>query len=228
MAARRIGLLGGSFNPVHFGHLRAAEEVREDAMLDEVWLVLSANPPHKGSQEIADAADRMQMLELAIGDATHLRIEACELARTGFSYTIDTVRALSAAHPGVEFSLILGLDAFREIHSWHRYDELLGECDQIVISRPPDPLPHGAGALAALDLPIAVRQAFWYEAERECFRHRTGRRLEFRQVTGLDISASKLRSLIREGRSIRFLTAPGVVSFVAERGLYGGHERGSS
>ena len=221
-SARRIGLLGGSFNPVHFGHLRAAEEVRELAGLAEVWLVLAANPPHKESHDIAPAEDRLRMLELALGDASHLRIETCELARRGPSYTIDTVRELGATQPGIEPSLILGLDAFREIATWHRYTELLAECDLLVMSRPPDPLPSGPDALAAIDLPIAVRGAFWYEADRGWFRHRSGRRLEFVPVTALDISASNLRQRVREGRSIRFLTAPEVVAYIASRGLYRG------
>ena len=212
--------MGGSFNPVHFGHLRAAEEVRELAALDEVWLVLAAHPPHKEGHPIAAAEDRLKMLELALGDAPHLRIETCELARSGPSYTIDTVRALRAAHPGTEISLILGLDAFRDIHTWHRHAELLEECDLIVISRPPAPLPAGPQALAAIDLPIAVRSAFWYEESRGWFRHRSGRRLEFVFVTALDISASKLRELVRAGRSIRFLTAPSVIAYIAARGLY--------
>src|SRR5262249_32963665 len=126
--SRRIGLFGGSFNPVHFGHLRAAEEGREGAGLEEVWLLLAAQPPHKHAHDVAAPDDRRRMLELAIGGAPHLKIETCELERSGPSYTIDTVHALRHAHPRLEISLILGLDAFREIHSWHRYADLLGEC----------------------------------------------------------------------------------------------------
>ncbi|HZR83194.1 MAG TPA: nicotinate-nucleotide adenylyltransferase [Candidatus Binatia bacterium] len=218
--ARRIGLQGGSFNPVHFGHLRAAEEVRERLGLAEVWLVLAANPPHKRRGDVADAADRLRMLELALRSAPGLRIETCEIARSGPSYTIDTIHALGAAHPGCEFCLILGADAFREIDSWHRWEDLVASCDLVVTSRPPDAVASGPDALAAIGAPIAVRRAFWYDEKREWFRHPSGRRLEFVPVTALDISASQLRDLVRAGRSIRFLTDPEVVAYIAERGLY--------
>jgi nicotinate-nucleotide adenylyltransferase len=217
---RRIGLQGGSFNPVHFGHLRAAEEVRELAGLDEVWLVLAASPPHKDRRDVADARHRLAMLELAVRGAPHLRIEPCELSRPGPSYTIDTVHALRASHPGVDFALVLGIDAFRDIVSWHRFEDLLGACDVIVTSRPPERVERGPDALERLAIPIAVREAFRYEAEREWFRHRSGRRLELVPVTGLDISASQLRDLVHAGRSIRFLCDRDVVSYIDAHGLY--------
>lgn len=220
MARRRIGLFGGSFNPVHFGHLRTAEEVREQAALDELWLVLASEPPHKRPGEVADAADRLRMLELATARAPGMRIETAELERPGPSYTIDTLHTLRRCHPEVDFSAILGQDAFREIDSWHRFEELLGECDWIITSRPPVVATSGAAALTVLGAPIAVTRAFWYEPEQKCYRHRSGRRLDVLPVTGLDISASELRALVRAGRSIRFLTDPDVIDYIAARGLY--------
>lgn len=220
MAARSIGLQGGSFDPVHFGHLRAAEEAREALGLDEVWLLLARTPPHKRADEVGDAVHRRRMLELALRGASGLRIETCELERTGPSYTIDTVHELAARHPDARFSLILGIDAFREIASWHRHEDLLAACDLIVTSRPPDALSPGPEALERSGLPIAVARAFWYDASHRCFRHSSGRRLDLVPVTGLDISSSRLRELVRSGRSIRFLTDPDVVAYVAAHGLY--------
>lgn len=221
MARRRhVGLQGGSFNPVHLGHLRTAEEVREAAGLDEVWLVLARTPPHKHPGDVAEARHRRRMLELALGGAPGLRVETAELERPGPSYTVDTVRELAASHPDADFRLILGLDAFREVASWHRHEELLAACDLIVTSRPPEAVPGPPGALSGLWLPIAVAEAFWYDAEHQCYRHRSGRRLDFLAVTALDISASRIRELVRAGRSIRFLTPPDVVEYVAREGLY--------
>lgn len=220
MAARRIGLQGGSFDPVHFGHLRAAEEVREALGLDEVWLVLARTPPHKRAEDVTDAAHRRRMLELALRAAPGLRVETVELERSGPSYTVDTVRDLGTRHPDARFSLILGLDAFRDIASWHSHEELLAACDLIVTSRPPDAVGPEPDALDRLDLPIAVARAFWYDNPHRCFRHSSGRRLDLVRVTGLDISSSRLRELVRSGRSIRFLTDPDVVAYVAAHGLY--------
>lgn len=226
---RRIGLYGGSFNPVHFGHLRAAEEVREGARLDEVWLVPASAPPHKQARAIAPAADRLRMLELAL-DEGHagassrrrgLRVEPIELERPGPSYTYDTVRSLRARHPKVDLVLILGIDSFRELHTWHEHDRLLAECDLIVTSRPPDRVAeNGPGALAAAGPAIAVAGQFCYQESEKCFFHRSGRRLDFLAVTALDISASRIRALIESERSIRFLTPNAVVEYIAAQSLY--------
>ncbi|HYC21519.1 MAG TPA: nicotinate (nicotinamide) nucleotide adenylyltransferase [Candidatus Bathyarchaeia archaeon] len=223
----RVGLYGGSFNPVHYGHLRAVEEVREAAALDQVWLVPASAPPHKDPEEIAPAAARLRMLELALDDRLALgppgalRVESIELQRPGPSFTFDTVRALKALHPETEFALILGLDSFREIHTWHEHAALLTECDLIVTSRPPDRVPESSSqALGACRLPIAVTIDFCYQEHAKCFIHRSGRRLDFLNVTQIDISASRIRALVRDGRSIRFLTPDAVVSSIQEQRLY--------
>lgn len=221
MSARRIGLYGGSFNPVHFGHLRAAEEVRERAALDEVWLIPARQPPHKDAAGIAPAADRVRMLELALAGGDGLRVETIELEREGPSYTIDTVTLLKERHPDCRFALVLGLDAFRELHTWHRFEDLPAECDLIVTSRPPDVVEPGPDALAAATDSIAVRKAFWYLSDIRSFRHRSGNRLDFVPVTAIDISASAVRAAVAAGRSIRFLTPDPVVAYVRTQGLYG-------
>lgn len=220
MARRRIGLQGGSFDPIHFGHLRAAEEVREQAGLDEVWQVLAAHPPHKAREAVTPVEHRRAMLEIALAATPGLRPCTIELERTGPSYTVDTIAALAARHPDADFTLLLGLDAFREIHTWHRAADLLGACDLAVTSRPPDALGGAVRDLAALGLSIAVREAFWYDGARECFRHRNGRTLRFHSLTPLEISSSGLRRLLRDGRSVRFLTDPAVIAYIAEHGLY--------
>lgn len=220
MARRRIGLQGGSFDPVHFGHLRAAEEVREQAGLDEIWQVLAARPPHKHTDIVTSVEHRRRMLELALSRAPGLRLCTIELERTGPSFTIDTIAALRERHADVDFTLLLGLDAFREIHSWHRAEELLGACDFAITSRPPDTVPTGLRNLSDLDLPIAVTGAFWYEEVQACFRHRNGRTLRFHSLTPLAISSSNLRERLRAGRSVRFLTDPDVIAYIEANGLY--------
>ena len=220
MGTRRIGLQGGSFDPVHFGHLRAAEEVRERAGLDEVWLVLARVSPFKVRSGTSPAEDRLRMLELALEGAPGLRPCTVELEREGPSFTVDTVAELARRHPDASFTLVLGLDAFREIHGWHRWTELLSSCDLAVTSRPPERVEEGARALASLGLPIAVQEAFWYDPTQACHRHRSGRRLDFHPLTALDISSTAIRRLVREGRSIRFLTDRAVADWIATRGLY--------
>jgi nicotinate-nucleotide adenylyltransferase len=205
---------------VHYGHLRAAEEVCDAGALEAVWLLPANLPPHKAPVEIAPAAHRVRMLELALAGQHRLRVEPIELERDGPSYTIDTLDLLAARHPGRRFALIVGLDSFRELHTWHRFDEIPARCDLIVTSRPPHAVAHGPQALVPATDVIAVRQAFWYESDIGSFRHLSGHRLDFVPVTAFDVSASAIRRAVAAGRSIRYLTPDSVAAYIHTHGLY--------
>ena len=158
------------------------------------------------------------LLAVAVGAST-AAAQAAEGAATAVSCPA-TVAELTRRHPDASFTLVLGLDAFRDIHGWHRWDELLASCDLAVTSRPPERVVEGRDALSAAGLPIAVQEAFWYDENQACHRHRSGRRLDFHPLTALDISSTTIRRLVREGRSIRFLTEASVVDWIEARGLY--------
>lgn len=207
----RIGLFGGTFDPVHLAHLRTAEEVREALALDSVALVLSARPPHKTAGAQAAIEHRRRMLELVVAADPHLRLDVSELEREGPSYSVDTVRQVQAREPDAALTFILGADAFAEIATWKEYETFLTLCDVCVISRPGTP--HG-------ELPIAVKNAFCYEPSRGVYVHRSGRALRFLPVTGLMISASDIRRRCSEGRSIRYLVPDAVAAYVSDAGLY--------
>jgi nicotinate-nucleotide adenylyltransferase len=209
----RIGLFGGTFDPVHLAHLRTAEEVREALALDRVELVLAATPPHKPTGTQAPVEHRRRMLELAIADDPHLTVNLCELEREGPSYSIDTIRAAQAREPDAALTFILGADAFAEIATWKDYGDLFTRCDFCVISRP--------GTRAA-ELPIAVENAFCYEPDRGVYVHRSGSTLRFLPVTALMISASDIRQRCATGRSIRYLVPNAVAEYLAAHGLYTG------
>jgi len=185
-----------------------------------VWLVPAHQPPHKGAHDVAPPAHRLRMLELAVAGTPGLRVEPIELERPGPSYTIDTVRLLKGRHPGRHFALALGMDAFRELHTWHRFVELPTECDLIVTSRPPDVIEPGPAALARATSSIAVRESFRYDADIRSFRHLSGNRLDFVPVSAIDISASALRAAVAAGRSLRFLTPQPVIDYIRAHGLY--------
>jgi nicotinate-nucleotide adenylyltransferase len=220
-ARRRIGIYGGSFNPVHFGHLRTAVEVREGARLAEVWLVPVHVPPHKQSEGLADGASRLRMVELAVERVPSLRASDVEIARPGPSFTIDTVRILKERHPDVDLSLVVGFDAFREIYTWKDYEQLFAECDLLVTSRPPHEVRAGEDMAHFGKLPIAVTRGFCYDEHLRCYVHNSGHRLQFLPVTALDISASRIRERIGAGGSVAFLTPDPVVDLIRRERLYG-------
>jgi nicotinate-nucleotide adenylyltransferase len=216
----RIGIYGGSFNPIHFGHLRAAVEVREQASLDEVWFVPAHLPPHKDPRHIAPAEHRLQMVRAAVATSAGLVASDVELYRQGPSYTVDTLRSLRIAKPALEIAFILGLDTFREMHTWSRFEALVAEFDLLVTSRPPDRAAR-EGAESLLDgPPIAALEPFWYDQSQSCFVHQSGSRLQVLPVTALEISASDIRNRVNAGHSIDFLTPPVVVDYIRQHGLY--------
>jgi nicotinate-nucleotide adenylyltransferase len=214
----RIGIFGGTFNPIHLGHLRAAEEVREAQALDELRLVPAAFPPHKDAAAVIAAPHRLRMCELAVAGVPGFRVSAVELARSGPSYTIDTLRAF--AHelgPSVRLLFVLGLDTFRELHTWKEHAAIFSLCDVVVVTRPP-----ASATLTRDEIPLAAREAFWYDSASESFRHESGHVLSLQRITGLDISAASIRARVAARRSIRFLVPPAVEAYIAEHGLYRG------
>jgi len=208
---RRIGLLGGTFDPVHVAHLRTAEEVREALALDRIEFVLSATPPHKTTGTQASVEHRARMLELALADHPQFARNLCELDREGPSYSIDTIRIVQAREPDAQLTFIVGADAFAEIHTWKDHVDIFSLCDFCVISRP--------GASAS-QLPIAAENTFCYDERRGVYVHRSGRALRFLPVTALMISASDIRQRCRNGQSIRYLVPSAVAQYVAAHGLY--------
>ena len=136
MASELTGILGGTFDPVHNGHLAAARQLRDVADLGEVWLMPNAMPPHRSAAPVASADDRLHMVRLAVDGQPGLLPSALEVDRGGVSYTIDTVRELAHRFPGRRFSILLGSDAALQIRSWHDADALLDEAHFVIFNRP--------------------------------------------------------------------------------------------
>lgn len=214
-AAGGIGVLGGSFNPVHLGHLRAAEEIREGQALDEVLLVPAAVPPHKDTAGMAPAHHRLRMLELAIAGRAGLRAARLELDRPGPSYSIDTLRALRAEVGDARLVFAVGWDAFRDFATWKEHTEIFATCDVVVVTRPPAP-----ARLTMDDIPVAAKEAFCYDPDSESFRHASGYVLSLQRITALDISAAAIRARVAARRSIRFLVPSAVEAYIEAHHLY--------
>jgi nicotinate-nucleotide adenylyltransferase len=212
---QRLGVFGGTFDPIHVAHLRCAEEAREQLGLDRVLFIPSASPPHKGGRAVASARDRLAMVRRAVARNPGFEVSPMELERRGRSYTVDTLRVLRERLPDTRLVLLLGLDAFREIGTWKEYEALFVLADMAVFSRPG----HRSSNLRAL-LPIAARGSFCYSRSRRRLEHRSGNQVIFLDVTALDISATAIRRRAAQGRTIRYLVPPGVERYVSEHRLY--------
>ena len=214
----QIGLFGGTFNPVHAAHLRAAEEAREACALDRVEFVLSAIPPHKESTGIASVEHRRRMLDLAVADHPAFAVNTSEVERPGRSYSIDTIIAAQTRAPQARFTFILGADAFAEIESWKRFDEIFARCDLCVLSRPGVTIDRP---------PIAIENSFCYDRHRRVYAHVSGNALAFVPITPLMISASDIRQRCADGRSIRYLVPRQVEDYIRAHDLYAGRTSAS-
>jgi nicotinate-nucleotide adenylyltransferase len=216
----RIGLFGGTFDPIHWGHLRSAEEVSETFELDRILFIPASIPPHKRGETATPARDRLQMVRLAAARNPRFRVSTVEISRPGVSYSIDTIRHFAERKSeGDSLFFIIGLDAFREIGSWKNFTEIFPLCDFIVTSRPGskdnDPL-RGTG--------VAVKKLFCYDLKRGNYKHLSGTRIFFIKLTDIAISASGIRERVKEGKSIRYLVPSRVETYIKKRGLYQNHE----
>jgi nicotinate-nucleotide adenylyltransferase len=208
-----IGILGGTFDPVHFGHLRPALEVQEALALEELRLIPCHIPPHRG-QPHASAAQRVAMLEAAVQARPEFRIDTRELRRHGPSYTFDTLVSLREDLGDAGICLLMGMDAFTGLPTWHRWNELIDLCHLVVMSRPGADIPYDG------ELGDFIRRHRVPDVAQ--LRGVHAGRLLFHPVTALAISASRLRALLAEGLSPAFLTPEAVIEIISQEGLYRG------
>jgi nicotinate-nucleotide adenylyltransferase len=211
----RIGILGGTFNPIHLGHLRAAEEIGEDLDLQKIYLIPAGIPPHKTPDPLADFSHRLEMVRLASAISPLLEAWDIEGKRAGLSYSIETLRLFhSTFGPQLELFFIVGIDAFLEIRTWKKYPELFNYASFVVINRTGYDTKEFAGFLGSLDL------GFAWDPEGNRFCHPSGNTLLRKETTVMDISASRIRQMVAEGKSIRFLVPEAVREYIERVGLY--------
>ncbi len=207
-----IGIFGGTFDPVHIGHLRAAEEIRESFGLEKIFFVPAYIPPHKRGKRIADIDERVGMLKTAIRGNAYLRFSDLEIKRGGVSYSIDTIETFEKRYGEVYF--IVGLDAFLEVDTWHRYGELFSHANFIVMLRPGEREESGLDALPRDLLDMVTR------IDESTLLHASGRKIYFPRITQLDISSTRIREASKNQKSIKYLVPDRVERFIQQRGLY--------
>ncbi len=211
----KVGLFGGTFNPIHLGHLRSAEAVCAAFALDRIYFIPSASPPHKRTADIAPAHHRYNMVARAVAAKPAFVASRIELERAGPSFSIDTIRAFQARGIGTSLAFLIGMDAFCGIETWKDYLEIPRLCDLIVTSRPGVPTPPHDQFL-----PVALRSTFWYDAGRQRYQHESGHTLTRYTLNGLRIAASNIRVTLRAGRSASCHLPPTVADYIATHTLY--------
>ena len=190
--SRRVGLLGGTFDPPHLGHLVVAECARVELDLDEVRLLVAGDPYQKSTTSLPE--HRCAMVEAAVADDEHLSVDRRELARTGPTYTADTLAELTAGEPDTVWFFILGEDAAAGLSTWARVEEAFALARFVVVTRP------GAQAPRAVDLPGPLLHL---------------------EIPQLEVSSTELRARFARGGATRYLVPPAVDRYVRDHGLYG-------
>jgi len=219
----RIGLFGGTYNPIHLGHLRTAVEVKEGFSLDEIYLIPCAIPPHKKSGPVAGAEERYEMARISTLNTPDFSASDVELKRSGPSYTIDTILHFKSVLPkDTELYFILGLDAFLEIGTWKSYMDLFPLIPFIILTRPyAGQIDPGLRQQKIEDfIKSRISAGYKYDSSQSGFVHLEMEPLFLFDVTPLEISSSAIRSLIKRRRSIRFLVPDEVIDFIKTKRLY--------
>ncbi|MBQ0055757.1 MAG: nicotinate-nucleotide adenylyltransferase [Synergistaceae bacterium] len=196
--ALKIGIMGGTFNPVHYGHLRAAEEARERLLLEKVIFIPAGNPPHK-SENLASAEDRYNMTRLAVEDCPYFSVSRIETDRQGKSYTFETLETLkkNPEYAKAELYFITGFDAVLDIINWRLPEAIASLCRIVAVSR------TGYTQDKISLLPENIRKT-----------------VILLEMPLLEISGTELRRRVTDGKSIKYLVPPSVEKYIAEKGLY--------
>ena len=213
-----VGLLGGTFNPIHFGHLRMAQELADMLTLTEVRFIPCANPPHK-NMPTASAKHRAAMVQLAIADNPLFKLDTRELERTGASYTIDTLISLreelgQEGKQPTSLCLIMGSDAFVDLNTWAKWQELLNYCHIILVQRP------NASKQAKLPDELAMLLQVHYTEDLADLANNAAGYIHMQAITPLEISSTKIREAFKHDVSNRYLMPDSVISYIDTYRLY--------
>lgn len=207
----KIGIFGGTFDPIHVGHTRVAQEFAEAFGLDRVLMMVAATPPHR-EPPVASPQDRLNMVHLAVKEFPVLEASGMELGREGPSYTLDTVNEVRRAGGNAFVWLALGGDAYALITTWYHPEEVLARTHVVVLTRP--------GYTVDLMAPLPEEVSGRYNLKENIYVHDSGATLRTLQVSPLDVSSSMIREAISRGESIQDLVSGEVLQYIQQKGLY--------
>lgn len=198
----RYAIMGGTFDPIHFGHLAAAEAVKEELHCDKVLFIPSGNPPHKKMRTLTDVKHRFTMTAMAVSSNPDFELSNIEISRTGYTYTLDTVKQLlDFYNNNVELIFITGADAILEVETWYKVEELLKLCSFVAVNRP-------------------GYEKSKLEQKLQYLQSKYNSRLYSIDVPGLNISSTDIRNRVKEGRSIKYLVPEEIEKYIYKYELY--------
>ena len=201
----RLGIFGGSFDPVHYGHLLLAETCREECALDEVWFIPAASPPHKQQRTMTPGTQRLEMLELAVAGHNAFVVSDLEINRGGVSYTVDTLSAITEQHPGAELFFLMGADSLHDLPTWREPQQICKLALPLVVRRAGTAEPS-FDAVAALVGPERLDEV---------------KKLQV-SMPLIELSSTDIRQRVAANKSIRFRTPRAVEKYIETQRLYAG------
>ncbi len=217
--AQRIGIIGGTFNPIHYGHLAAAEEVRDRLKLGRVLFVPSFLPPHKHEEDMPTATQRLEMVRLAVTGNSGFEVSDIEVQRGGKSYTIDTIDAFISKYPGAKLFFITGLDSFLDIQTWKDWKRLLTRCSFVVLSRPG----YTFSELVKIDFLKGLLRdlsALDNKEKEQVEIADDGFTVYLERISLYDLSSTDIRARVHQSRSIKYHLPDAVERYIIEKKLY--------
>jgi nicotinate-nucleotide adenylyltransferase len=197
----RLGILGGTFDPVHYGHLLLAERCREECRLDQVWFIPAGLPPHKQDQKLTPGVQRAEMLEFAVAGIPEFQVSRCEIQRSGPSYTVETLRELQQERPEDELFFLVGADSLIDLPLWREPREIAERASLIVVRRGAQPPPELESLIPHLGTAAVSR-------------------IQHVEMPAIELASREIRARLRDSRSIRFTTPRAVEQYIAEHRLY--------
>ncbi|MDN2662398.1 nicotinate-nucleotide adenylyltransferase [Psychromonas sp. 14N.309.X.WAT.B.A12] len=206
-----IGFLGGTFDPIHFGHLRPALEIQEALQLQSLYLMPNYIAPHKATS-LASTEQRIEMVKLAIQDTPSLQMDTQELLRNSPSYTVETLALLRAQYPNTPICFIMGMDSLINFHTWYRYQDILQYCHLVVSHRP--------GWSPQFNETVSTILAKHQTQDTTDLHSSLNGCIYFQSTTQLDISSSQIRKLCANNQGIEFLTPTPVCHYIKEQNCY--------
>ena len=206
-----LALFGGTFDPVHYGHLRCADEARQKLGLNNLYLLPAGTPPHRGTPQ-ATTKQRLEMLQLAQSEFSQLKIDDRETRRNGPSYMVDTLEELRTELPQKPLLLLIGQDAANHLHSWFHWEQLFELAHIVILTRP------GAKAEYRSDLARKIQRRL--STDVQSLNHSVAGKVLYLEVTSIDVSATSIKSIIRLGRSPQSMLPSVVLDYINENQLY--------